>query len=151
MIRKSHFIISFAFMSLVAVSCKKEEGCTDNSATNFSESAEEDNGSCTYSGSVVFWNDEQFSDSLLANNIVSVRVYLNGSLLGSLLSNEYWTGPPACGAAGSLTANLDLGSSKSKAFQIRLERVYFNGQSAVVSEGNYTVNANTCKQEQLEW
>ncbi|NQY10433.1 MAG: DUF1566 domain-containing protein [Flavobacteriales bacterium] len=34
--------------SLVAVGCKKKEGCTDSTATNYDFTAEKDNGSCTY-------------------------------------------------------------------------------------------------------
>lgn len=39
--------ISIVLSTLVLVSCKKE-GCTDPSATNYSENAKKDDGSCTY-------------------------------------------------------------------------------------------------------
>ena len=37
-----------ALLLLVASSCKKTEGCTDSTATNYDSNADKDNGSCTY-------------------------------------------------------------------------------------------------------
>lgn len=42
--------ILFALLAVVLVqsACKKEEGCTDKTATNFNSEAEEDDGGCTF-------------------------------------------------------------------------------------------------------
>lgn len=39
-------VIIIITVSLVAVGCKKKEGCTDSTATNYDAAAEKDNGSC---------------------------------------------------------------------------------------------------------
>ena len=38
----------FLVVSFIFTGCKKEEGCTDASATNYNADAEDDDGSCTY-------------------------------------------------------------------------------------------------------
>ena len=40
----------FIAISIIFVSCKKEEGCTDPAATNYNSDAENDDGSCLFSG-----------------------------------------------------------------------------------------------------
>ena len=39
----------FLAVSFIFSACKKEEGCTDSTATNYNADAEDDDGSCTYS------------------------------------------------------------------------------------------------------
>ena len=39
----------FLAVSFFFTACKKEEGCTDSTATNYNADAEDDDGSCTYS------------------------------------------------------------------------------------------------------
>ncbi|MEQ8907548.1 MAG: hypothetical protein RIC95_00015 [Vicingaceae bacterium] len=50
--KKTKLIIAAAIVGLISASsltsCKKEEGCTDPNANNYSTNAEEDDGSCTY-------------------------------------------------------------------------------------------------------
>ena len=42
------FIYIFFAVSILSVSCTKEEGCTDSFATNFNIDAENDDGSCVF-------------------------------------------------------------------------------------------------------
>jgi hypothetical protein len=148
MIRKSHFILSFAFMSLVAVSCSKEEGCTDSSATNFSESAEKDDGSCKYKGSVVFWYNQATSNYLTSDPpSQSLVFYVDGAVVGSTAANVYWNSAPACGTNGSITVEKDLGTSKSKSFAFKV----VDNNNYEHWSNNVVIQANSCFKLQLSY
>ena len=46
--------MAILLLGITALGCKKEQSCRDSSATNFKSTAEKDDGSCTYKGSVTF-------------------------------------------------------------------------------------------------
>ena len=46
--KTKYLILSLLTIGIATVSCKKEEGCTDVSATNYDADAEKDDGSCNY-------------------------------------------------------------------------------------------------------
>jgi hypothetical protein len=140
MIKKSLFISSMLIMSVAFVSCKKEEGCTDKNASNYSADAEEDDGTCTYKGSVVFWYGQATSEELQFDLSSSLSFYVDGIIVGSTATTQYWTGGPACGANGSITVEKDLGLVKSKSYPYQVK----DDWGDVIWEGNVTVDANSC-------
>lgn len=124
-------LIAICVMALAFMSCKKDpiKGCKTSYATNYNSSAEEDDGSCTYEGSVVFWQTAP---------VASVNVYLDGVFVGN--SNVVFSSAPACGNGAALTVKKDLGTSKSKNYNLT---VTVNG-GAVQDLGTVTFEANTC-------
>ncbi len=110
-------------LALFTTSCSKEQGCTDPLGTNYSETAEEDDGSCTYEGGVVFWYNESTSIKLVNDGAISLTYYVDGKIVGSSAANVYWTGlePPNCGQEGLITVIKDLRDYKTQAYSFNVK------------------------------
>lgn len=63
---KRNYLLILLVGGLVFTSCKKE-GCTDPLATNYSENAKEDDGSCEYGAESVTYTGSQDTDVTLTN------------------------------------------------------------------------------------
>lgn len=128
-------------------SCKDEKGCTDIDAVNYNILAEEDDGSCTYEGSIVFWYGEQTCDSLLAYASISLRYYVENNIVGSGSTSVYYTGAPDCGDDGTITVTKDIGSVKSKSYTYKV----IDDADYEIWTGTLTFEANTCTSIELTW
>lgn len=125
--------------------CKKEKGCTNTSAENFESSAEEDDGSCIYTGSYVLWIE---TGDLPTG--YSANVYLNDIYQGNIAVT--FASAPNCDATGALTINKNLGSDKSGEYTIKVILVV--GGVEDTDPANYLYDnanfeANTCTSLQL--
>jgi hypothetical protein len=142
-------LLSFSailMLSMAFVSCKKQEGCTDKNASNYSVDAEEDDGTCTYKGSVVFWYNQATSNYLTSDPpSQSLVFYVDGTVVGSTAANVYWNSAPSCGANGSITVEKDLGFSKSRAYNYSI----VDNNNLELWSGSVTMDANTCLAFQL--
>lgn len=67
MINRKTILIIFA-CSMTLFSCKKEQGCTDITACNFSATAEENDGSCESPGDECDDNDPNTNNDIILNN-----------------------------------------------------------------------------------
>jgi hypothetical protein len=141
-------LMPFLLLIFIATttSCGKVEGCTEPNAKNFSADAEEDDGSCTYEGEIVFWYAESVSNELAIDGITALAYYVGGDLVGSSAASIYYTSSPDCGNNGTITVTKDLGSSKSKQYAFKVED---SEDGEVIWEGTLTFNANTCTTVQL--
>ena len=143
--RNSTIIVFLFSIAVIFNSCKKEEGCTDKNAANYSVDAEEDDGTCTYKGSVVIWYNQATSAGLQLDLSSSLTFYVDGLIVGSTATSQYWTGGPSCGANGSITVEKDLGLVKSKSYTYQVK----DDWGDVIWDGNVTIDANSCYQLQL--
>lgn len=145
--KRNLFLISFAILSaflILNTSCSKK-GCTDPNSINYNPDAEEDDGSCEYEGSLVFWYGKQTSDFFVSNGISTLTYYVDGKFVGSCATSVYWTGAPDCGQNSSITFTKilrDVGNYPST-FSIKDQTGWecFNGE--------VRLTANTCKSIEL--
>lgn len=100
----------------ITVACTKTPGCTDYSADNYNSDAEENDGSCTYSGDCVFWTASQFN---------YIDVTLNG--FSNQISLYYPNGGVDCSSSGCAHFNLPVGTYNYYAEEQGLNGAYWSG------------------------
>ncbi len=144
----SFAILAIGTMSMLFTSCAEEEvlGCIDPIADNYDGDADVTDGSCEYSGEIVFWYNQSTSQALINDAATALTYYVDGKVVGSSATSVYWTGAPECGQAASVTVIKDLGNAKNKSYtfsvQDDMEYEYWSGIA------NFT--ANTCVATELD-
>jgi len=127
-------------------SCAKE-GCTDSAATNFSAEAKNDDGTCSFESSYVFYYDQNTAQNLLNDGATNLTFYVDGSIIGSSAASVYWTGVPDCGSNGSITVTKPLGGVKNKSYSYRvIDQTGWEYWSGILN-----FEANTCTSYKLPW
>ena len=134
-----HFFLLFGAIGALLFSGCAVEGCTDPNADNFNPDATLTDGSCTFTGEVVFWYGQEVAEAK-GDFATAYTYYVDGEIVGSQAVSTYWTGAPDCGQNASITVSKDLGNSTSYAATYE-----------VVDDGGFTVwsgivnfQANTC-------
>src|SRR5512133_3255064 len=145
------FVCSLLIIGLSSTnSCKKDNkirGCMDKDSKEYSPTAQEDDGSCLYEGSIVFWYSKIASDGLIADGATALTFYMNSQVVGSSAASVYWTAAPDCGQNGSISVTEDLGKVKTHAYSLSVkDQTGFEYWTATVN-----IDANTCTQYQLTW
>ncbi len=147
-IMKKLITITLLGISLFSLqSCRPEEGCTNKDATNYSPDAEKDDGTCKYSGEIVFWYNSTTSANLIDYLSESLTFYVDGAVVGSTSTSVYWGSAPNCGQNASITVTKDLGTNKSKTFNYYVK----DDWDEILWEGTVTFEANTCIKTQLNF
>ncbi len=119
---KTKIILSAAFVIIVAIliisSCKKDKvkGCMDSVATNYNSSATEDDGSCKYQGSLVFWYNTALADTFNVRGVDSLIYLINNVKAGINVISTGWASASGCGQSGAFTIAEQLGSVKSQSY-----------------------------------
>jgi hypothetical protein len=126
-------------------SCSKP-GCTDIDATNYSEKAKKDDGSCSYSEKLIIWQSYATSQLIQQAGITGLSIYVDGSLAGSFLATNYWTGTPSCSQAGNVSATIEMGLNKFKVVTIE----YRDQDGTFLGTELITVTAGTCNTFEIQ-
>lgn len=123
--------------------CSTKQGCTDPDSIQFDASADEDDGSCKYEGSVVFWFDANTSIFLNNNYIHYIDVFVNDSLIGGLVANSSYLNPPECNQGG-VTYYEYLGVEKQDFISFEIRYTDLGGTDRVYTSGNVMVEGGKC-------
>jgi hypothetical protein len=132
-------------MAFSVTSCKKT-GCTDPIASNYSDAAKKDDASCTYSEKLIIWQSYETSQLIQQAGITGLSIYVDGSLAGSFLSTNYWTGAPNCSQTGNVSATIDMGKNKTKSVSIE----YKDQNGTSLGTDVITVTAGTCNTFEIQ-
>lgn len=140
---KSFLYLFIAITMSLSSSCKKPvEGCTDTDADNYNGLAEEDDGTCYFSGGAVFYHNLAGSQYLLDNGIPYARVLIDNVSYGILSANVHWSFVPTCSSEDAVTMqNYGLANQKSKQFNYRVE----DPDGGLLDAGSFSIRANSCE------
>lgn len=134
------------------LSCKSDiPGCMDPSSDDFNPEATMDDGSCSYHGNLVAWYDTNTRDSLLANGVASVGIYVDNEIFQNIIpSFIIWSSQPDCSNQG-IGNWITMQNEKSKYINITVKAL--DGANVEIRSWNQTVtiNASECELYQLIW
>ena len=142
---KALLLIPIGLMLITA--CRKEQGCTDINATNYSETAKDDDGSCSFSGENVIWYGKATSTGLIGDGATTLTFYVDGQIVGSTAASVYWTASPDCGENASITITKDLGIAKNKSYSYSVK----DQTGFEYWKGTLNFTANTCEALEIVW
>lgn len=133
--------------SFTTISCTKIQGCMDADSVNYDEYAEEDDGSCEYEGSILFWYGQDVTDELILMGVGSLTFKVDGAVVGSQGANVYWSGSssPDCDAEGTTTVTRELGDVKNVTKEYEVTDEFGD----VLWDGIINFEANTCTKLEL--
>jgi len=140
---RSILLVFMVALATTLSNCKRE-GCTDIDALNFDEKAKNDDGTCDFEGSVVFWYDQTTSQNLIDYLSASLTFYVDGNVIGSTGTNVYWASAPDC-ENGSVAKTFQLGNVKTQSFSYKV----IDDWGDEIWKGTVEISGNTCKIVQL--
>lgn len=142
-VKQIGIIMLMSISTVMLNGCAKKKGCMDKDSKVYDKTAEQDDGSCTYEGSYVFWKSQPMPAG------ASIDIYLNGVFQGNI--GVHFNSAPTCGAQGALTVVKNLGSNKTQAFSITGDSHNPDGTTDYdVPIGTANFNANTCTSLKLD-
>lgn len=132
--------------SMVFFACKKE-GCTDLEATNTTEGAKKDDGSCVYESSVVFWHTAATRSVMSTNGISSLNYYLDGTLLGTTGITTVYPTAPDCNESTAFVRSIAYDESSTKQLNYQVT----NQSGALIFSGIIVFVNGACIAEELSY
>jgi hypothetical protein len=133
-------------------SCKKKvTGCTDPTADTFKAEANEDDGSCSFHGFLTPWYDNTTRDSLLANNIACVSVFVDNEVNFNFIpAFILWSSEPNC-STSTIGNWVIMHGTKNKSISVTVKA--FDGSNTVIRQWNETliIESGVCKLFKIIW
>ena len=132
---------------LVLFSACNKEGCTDELASNKTNGAKKDDGSCVYESSVVFWHNSTTKSVMSSNGISTLNYYLDGTQLGSSDVNTVFTSAPDCLEPTAFIRQIayDENPEKTLSYEVKSQT------GAVVFSGSINFSNRVCVPQELAY
>lgn len=137
------YILFIAMALTVGVGCKKKavRGCTSSSAENYMATAEEDDGSCRFKGSLIVWTKPPCTN---------VNLYMDGAYKGELTATSN-SAPQNCTSSGAFKIYMEWTNSASKTFRFKGEtNMNSCATSPLTWEQDVVLEGNKCRTLELQ-
>lgn len=138
---KNVFIIALCMLGIGVESCSKVPGCMDMDAENYNFQAEEDDGTCSYRGSAVFYHGQQTSQNLIDAGVTNVKLYVDDNFWDFMSPNIYFSFVPQCEHPDAmLMQNYGIGNQKTKDFNYQIK----DQDNFILATGTFQIIGNQC-------
>lgn len=115
----NHMLYATALVMSFSFSACKKEGCTDALASNYDNTVDKDDQSCTFGSDVLFWYDaNQGSFPLEASDL---DFYLDTKLLGSSTGELARQGIPTCDSINIVSFPFEMDKTKSGIYFVEVK------------------------------
>jgi len=151
LVKKGWLTMSTATMlsSILFTGCAKK-GCTDSLADNYCNKCKKDDGSCTYTGKIVWWWNEETLDNMANDDIGFIKFYVNGSEIASEVLSRFWVTAPSCDSDAPHYST-SLGGNKTASINVEIKFINDNLNVVRTISKTYILEGGKCIQEQLTW
>lgn len=143
---QKRLFVAIMVLSIGSIGCKKEKGCTVSEATNYNAEAEEDDGSCTYSSKIIFWQNQTNAAGWSSLGVTALNFYVNSEFIGSCAATEYNLSEPICTSNGQSNVTKSLGTSKSLGYGYKVK----DQSGTVWYSGSIIANGTACTIQQID-
>lgn len=138
--KKIGLLLPFLALGLSIASCTKE-GCTNIEATNYSPDANQNDGSCSYKGNIVFWASPVVSDSLISLGHDFLRFEVEGEYVDSISTAVFFAAGGECNLTGTITNQRTFVGDTKRYYKYRVKGAGFE----TLQEDIILLNANDCE------
>lgn len=147
-------LLGLVCLLLTLNACTKTPGCTDAFADNYDPKANEDNGTCAYSGTLIFWCSTDRKLELETNGYVSpASIFINGEVISQLdYASHHLSVTPSCTEELSTSvANNVLSYNRlmSEYEEVVLVEIKDNKGDKIVSYNPFSLDNGTCRSIKL--
>ncbi len=141
---KKLFVITAIATIMFSINSCKTKGCTGADATNFNASANSDDGTCQYNGTLLLWVNSTTADNWVTNlDVQSVTIAVSGSSTSPITIADVNTyippsTAPTCSQGSAFSFAMSLGNSLTKTCTITVTATDSNGQPVAIPGSPYT-------------
>jgi hypothetical protein len=129
--------------ALAFTSCKKE-GCTDEKASNHTDGANKDDGTCKYAATSIFYFDSDAALNFAGELYTTLDLYIDNVKVGSIEIDQYSDDVPSCGSSKGINYNFDLGANKSKSVSYMIKSKDLLNVDQTLVTGTATIPGGEC-------